>query len=129
MMRSLRVPAALLALIALSLTFAESAVASLCSPGAEMGHAAASGHHGAAPHAAMHHAAEQPAEPSDESLPATPECPLGMAGAGGACVIVLLPAGAPGAEGAPAISGSVLPAAADSPVHLSVTAHFRPPRA
>jgi hypothetical protein len=129
MIRRLRVPAALLALTALSLTLAESAVASLCPPGAEMGHAMASEHHGAHPPAAMHHASEEPAVPAGGSHPATPECPLGMAGAGGPCVILLLPACAPVAEGLPAASGAVLPAAADSPVYLSVTSHFRPPRA
>jgi hypothetical protein len=130
MNRSFRVPAALLALLALSANFADGAGASPCPPDMES-HAAAVARdaQNAAPHAhhAMAHesdAGEPPAPHSD-----APACPQGMAGTGSTCISASLPE--PAATVAPARLDRTPPLSFldDTRDRLVVAGHFRPPQA
>lgn len=118
MIRRLRLAGALVALFALSAYVVESVQAAVCLPVADA----------AAQHGGMHHDTAPQDAPQD-GAPDAPQCPLGMAGMGGSCVAVTLPA----AVAAPA-AGFETPVrviASTSTVTdlLFATPHFRPPRA
>jgi hypothetical protein len=128
MNRRLRVPAALLALLALSANFADGAGASPCPPDMESHastvapdaeDAAAHAHHAPAPETG-----EPPAPRSD-----APACPQGMAGTGNTCISASLPV----------LTATVAPGRLDRTPTLAflddtrdrlvVVGHFRPPQA
>ncbi len=121
MNRRLRLAGALAALLALSSYVVESVQAAVCLPVATANAEAGPEHDG------MHHGPVQEA-PQDDA-PDAPQCPLGMAGMGGSCVAVSLPA----AEAAPAagFETPVPPVASASTLRdlLFAAPHFRPPRA
>jgi hypothetical protein len=130
MKRSFRVPAALLALLALSANFADGAGASPCPPDMESHaaavtpdaeYAAAHAHHAAAPEP---DAGQPPAPHSD-----APACPQGMAGTGSTCISASLPV--PAATVAPARLDRTpsLSFLDDTRDRLVVAGHFRPPQA
>lgn len=114
MIRRLRLAGALVALFALSAYVVESVQAAVCLPVADA----------AAQHGGMHHDTAP-----QEGAPEAPQCPLGMAGMGGSCVAVTLPAAV--AAAAAGFETPVRVVASTSTVTdlLFATPHFRPPRA
>jgi hypothetical protein len=130
MNRRIRVLAALLALFAFSAYFGESVWAALCPPGMDA-HAAHAGEvaDAADAHAGMHHAPPAPEADPGSTRSDAPACPLGMAGAGGSCVGVSLPARTDVLVPAPAEHATASIPLDDSHDLLLVAAHFRPPRA
>jgi hypothetical protein len=128
MQRSLRLPAALLALAALTAGMVEGAAAE-CVPSGDMTQAAT------AHHAHAHQAAD-PATGADPERPGhhapergeAPACPTGMSGAGGACGLVLLAGAAPAPAAADAALYLTVPALAEADGRLAPSGPFRPPR-
>lgn len=126
MKRSLRTFAALLALLALSASFAEQALAGTCAPAP----AEAAGHHPAA-NSHVHAGggtAETPAAPAPRGGPAAPDpCPLQAVTAG--CALLLSPARASD-RAPPAEASRVLASPHTDPFHglLLVSSFFRPPQ-
>lgn len=126
MNRRLRLVGALVALMALSAYFAEGVWASMCMPGMDgeaPAHAAMDAHTG------MSHAAHAPADDSSRPDTEAPDCPLGMAGMGSSCVVVLLPA--PVESPVPSVETAAAGQSFADSLHdsLLAAAHFRPPRA
>ena len=122
MNRRIRFAGAVIALVALSAYFAESVRASMCLPGMDMGMA---GEVAADAHANMEHG---PADDSQAPSSESPQCPLGMAGAGSTCVVLLMPAMT--ATSLPALEADVAGAVFVDGAHdlvISAT-QFRPPR-
>lgn len=112
-----RLLAALLALLALSLSFGEQAWASLCMPA------------GADSAAAMHagHGAPAPEHPEQPSPSPGDGCPLLAAAA---CAVVSLPASAASIETPEPLPGAAVPTYADQTHRLLLSTQlFRPPRA
>lgn len=132
MIRRSRTRLALLALIALSAFLTESAWAIVCPPAMEMGGSVVGVVADAGAHTGgTHHSA--PAPDNSEHAPSgssdSPDCPLGMASAGGACASGVLPA-ATGIARPPAAERETALLPSDHTLDLLLVAgHFRPPRA
>lgn len=121
MNRRIRFLGAILALVALSAYFAESVRAWLCLPGMDMNTTVEAYSDG---HAGMNHTPAQDSEPTR----GVQDCPLGMAGMGSSCTLVLLPPVTTTLRAAHVaeIGGSVFVDGLHD--RLVATAQFRPPR-
>jgi hypothetical protein len=130
MTRRLRTTSALLALLALTVYFAESVAAPWCMPVATVASAASGGGADApARSGALHHGPSEASPGSRHSDSQTSPCPLGMADSGASCVAAPLATPPETLRSAPAIEVALLSLSDRIPDLPLVTAHFHPPRA
>lgn len=121
MNRRIRLLGSLVTLVVLSAFLVESARASMCLPGTSMTAAGAD----AKPHPDMDHG---PADDSRAPHTDMAGCPLGMAGMGGTCVVMLMPMTTPATTATSEAEGVGIPPVSNLHDLLISAARFRPPR-
>ena len=121
MYRRIRLIGSLVTLVVLSAYFVESARASMCLPGMNMAVVGAD----AKPHSDMDHG---PA--GDSTAPRTDMagCPLGMAGMGSSCVVMLMPTATATTTAPSEADGAGISSVSNLHDLLISTARYRPPR-
>jgi hypothetical protein len=128
MNRRIRFLAALLSLVALTLSIGESIWASVCPPGIGMEAVALDTAHNDL-RANVHHGSAPASGDSDRSDSDVPACPWGMTGVGSSCVSVSLLAVAVTLVPTDVVSDLALRPGDVNNDRLLITLHFRPPRA